>query len=610
MARRSLHDVYDQKSWIKNIHTFQNIPRFFGMVWKTNKGYFLINLIFRLIKSIIPVVMLWVGKLIIDEVILQSSTPDPSFNMMWIYLGFELGLAILSDVTNRIIQLTDGLLGDLYSNKSSVELMQKAAAVDLQLLEDPDFYDKLERARRQTNNRVTLMTNVLGQIQDIITVVSLIAGLVAFAPWLILLLIVAIIPSFINEIKFSNISYSLVRSWTTERRELDYLRYIGANDETAKEIKLFGLADFISNRFDRLADKYYQANKKLAIRRSLWGSLFHLLGDVAYYGAYVLIIIDTVNGQISVGELTFLAGSFNRLRNQLQTIFSRFSRITESALYLKDYFDFIDLEIPSDRSKDLMLAPQHLEGAIKFENVSFTYPRAEKPVLSNLTFTIRKGEKIALVGQNGAGKTTLIKLLMRMYEPSSGTIYLNGVDISRYDRNAYQQLFGAIFQDYIKYYFTAKENIGVGKVQELSNQERIEDSAQKSLAHELIKGLEQNYATQLGRRFGKGKDLSGGEWQKIALARAYMKDPEIIILDEPTSSLDAKAEYEVFQRFIDLTENKTSIIISHRFSTVRLADRIIVLKDGNIFEQGTHEDLLTQEGLYAEMFQLQAKGYL
>ena len=607
----SANDKKNQRlGWIQNAKALQFIPRFFKLIWQTHKGYFFANASLRLIKSLIPVVMLWVGKLIIDEVILQVNSGQGTFDLLWWYLGYEFGLAILSDFINRLIGLTDGLLGDLYSNKSSVDLMNKAAEVELHLLENPEFYDKLERARRQTNNRVGLMSNVLGQVQDIITVVSLIAGLIAFAPWLILLLIVAIVPSFLNEIRFSNTSYSLVRSWTPERRELDYLRYIGANNETAKEVKLFGLADFISNRFAKLADKYYLANKSIAIRRAFWGSLFHLIGDLAYYGAYVLIIKRTVSGDVTVGEMTFLAGSFNRLRNQLQTIFGRFSRITESALYLQDYFDFIDLDTSSNSKSDLLPTPTKLPGNIEFKNVGFTYDGSQIPVLKNISFQISKGEKIALVGQNGAGKTTLIKLLMRMYEPTEGVILLNGIDIQKYPRQEYQQLFGAIFQDFVKYYFTAQENIGIGSVENMEDNKRIKDASQKSLAHDLIQSFEHKYDQQLGKRFGKGKDLSGGEWQKVALARAYMKDPEIIILDEPTSSLDAKAEYEVFQRFIELTKNKTSIIISHRFSTVRLADRIIVLKNGEIFEEGTHSKLVNQKGLYAEMFELQAKGYL
>jgi ATP-binding cassette subfamily B protein len=553
--------------------------------------------------------MLWVGKLIIDEVVLQVDFSEKNFTELWFLLGLEFGLAVISNLFSRIISLTDGLLGDLYANKSSVELIQKSAKLELAQLEDSVFYDKLERARRQTTNRISLMSNVLSQGQDIITVISLITGLIVFEPWLIVLLFIAIIPSFINEIKFSRTSYSLQRSWTPERRELDYLRFIGASDQTAKEVKLFGLANYISTKFAEVAHRYYLANRKLSIQRSLWGSLFNIIGDVAYYWAYLVIIMQTVSGIITIGAMTFLSGSFSRLRGQLQTIFSRFSRITESAMYLQDYFDFIDIETEEDRTEVFQKIPEKIQTGFSFENVSFKYPESEKFVLKNITFSLKKGEKLALVGENGAGKTTLVKLLLRMYEPDEGRILLDGKDIRNYPKSEYQQLFGAIFQDFVKYYFTAGENIGIGYVKEIENRPRVEISAEKSLADKVIADLPENYNQRLGKRFNDGKDLSGGQWQKIALGRAYMKDAEIIVLDEPTAALDARAEYEAFERFVELTKGKTSVIISHRFSTVRMAERILVLKNGTILELGSHEDLLANEGLYAELFELQAKGY-
>jgi ATP-binding cassette subfamily B protein len=553
--------------------------------------------------------MLWVGKLIIDEVVLQVDFSEKNFTELWFLLGLEFGLAVISNLFSRIISLTDGLLGDLYANKSSVELIQKSAKLELAQLEDSVFYDKLERARRQTTNRISLMSNVLSQGQDIITVISLITGLIVFEPWLIVLLFIAIIPSFINEIKFSRTSYSLQRSWTPERRELDYLRFIGASDQTAKEVKLFGLANYISTKFAEVAHRYYLANRKLSIQRSLWGSLFNIIGDVAYYWAYLVIIMQTVSGIITIGAMTFLSGSFSRLRGQLQTIFSRFSRITESAMYLQDYFDFIDIETEEDRTEVFQKIPEKIQTGFSFENVSFKYPESEKFVLKNITFSLKKGEKLALVGENGAGKTTLVKLLLRMYEPDEGRILLDGKDIRNYPKSEYQQLFGAIFQDFVKYYFTAGENIGIGYVKEIENRPRVEISAEKSLADKVIADLPENYNQRLGKRFKDGQDLSGGQWQKIALGRAYMKDAEIIVLDEPTAALDARAEYEAFERFVELTKGKTSVIISHRFSTVRMAERILVLKNGTILELGSHEDLLANEGLYAELFELQAKGY-
>jgi len=592
-----------------NFSSLKFVPRFLGKVYRTHPWFFIANVILRLLKSLIPIALLWVGKEIIDEVIFQVDLDTKDLNRLYWLIGIELFLAIISDVFNRLIALTDGLLGDLYSNSSSIELIQKTAKVELASLEDSEFYDKLERARQQTTSRVSLMSNVLAKIQDIITIISLISGLIYFYPILILLLVISIIPSFINELKYSQSTYSLQKSWTPERRELDYMRMIGASDITAKEIKLFGLADFISNTFKRISDKYYVANRKLAIKKSLWGGTFHILGDLAYYGAYVFIVLKAVAGFVTIGDLTFLAGSFSRLRGQLQTVFSRFSNITQSAMYLQDYFEFIDMDFSNTNSDSYREAPTEFKDRIRFENVSFRYPQSEKNVLNNISFDLIKGEKLALVGENGAGKTTLIKLLLRLYEPTGGRILMDGIPVQEYSKQDYQKMLGAIFQDFVKYYLTAKINIAVGNIDEEHNTEKIKNAAVQSLANDVIESLPEGYEQGLGRRFKKGAELSGGQWQKIALARAYMSDAPIIILDEPTSALDARAESEVFQRFIALTEDRTSIIISHRFSTVRMADRILVLQGGEILELGTHEELLATPQLYAELYELQAEGY-
>lgn len=592
-----------------NFASLKFVPRFLGKVYKTNPRLFIANVFLRLLKSLIPIALLWVGKEIIDEVIFQVDLDTKDLTRLYWLIGIELVLAILSDVFNRLIALTDGLLGDLYSNTSSIELIQKTAKVELASLEDSEFYDKLERARQQTTSRVSLMSNVLAQIQDIITIISLISGLIYFYPILILLLVISIIPSFINELKYSQSTYSLQKSWTPERRELDYMRMIGASDITAKEIKLFGLADFISNTFKRISDKYYKANKKLSIKKSLWGGTFHILGDLAYYGAYVFIVLKAVAGFVTIGDLTFLAGSFSRLRSQLQTVFSRFSSITESAMYLQDYFEFIDMDFSGENPEQYREGPTEFKYSIRFEHVSFRYPQSDKNVLTNISFELIKGEKLALVGENGAGKTTLIKLLLRLYDPTEGQILMDGVPVQEYRKQDYQKMLGAIFQDFVKYYLTAKINIAVGNIDEEENLDKIKNAAVQSLANDVIESLPEGYNQGLGRRFRKGAELSGGQWQKIALARSYMSDAPIIILDEPTSALDARAESQVFQRFIALTEDRTSIIISHRFSTVRMADRILVLQNGQILEMGTHEELLAKPQLYAELFELQAEGY-
>ena len=592
-----------------NLDALRYLPRFFKRVQQSSPLLFWLNIAARLLSSLVPVAMLYVGKLIIDELLRLIDITGGDTTYLWQLVGIELALAISSDLLSRGISLTDGLLGDLYGNQSSVELIEKTHQVELQQLEDAEFYDKLERARQQTTGRVALMSNVLAQGEDLITVVSLIIGLVWFEPWLLVLLVLSIIPSFINEIRFSQSGYSLMRSWTAERRELDYLRYIGANDKTAKEVKLFGLAPFLAGRFSTLAHKYYLVNRSLAVRRASWGSLFNLLGIVAYYGAYVLIIARVLAGVITIGELTFLSGSFNRLRMRLQGMFSRFTRISESALYLRDYFDFLDIEPLQAAVHEQLPVPEQITEGFVFEEVSFRYPDTEANVLNKLNFHLRAGEKLALVGVNGAGKTTLIKLLLRFYQPTEGRILLDGKNIERYDKEAYQQLFGVIFQDFVRYEFTIGENIGVGRVEAMADAPRIARAAELSLAEEVVAGLPEKYEQRLGKRFVRGKELSGGQWQKIALARAYMKDADVMILDEPTSALDARAEYEAFQRFIALTKGKTSVIISHRFSTVRMADRILVLKDGSVLELGTHEELLAADQLYAELFRLQAAGY-
>lgn len=553
--------------------------------------------------------MLWVGKLIVDEIVALSTSDVGNKNALFSFVMIEIILVILSDVLSRVNTLTSNLLGGLYSIKSSVLLIQKTSDVEIQHLEDPDFYDKLERARRQTTGRVSLLNDIMSQIQDIITVASLITALIVFEPLLIALLIIAIIPSFLNEVKFSNAVYSLTKSWTNERRELDYLRYIGANDEHAKEIKLFGLSDFIANRFKVLSDEYYHQNKKLQIKKSLWGGLFNIIGIATYYGAYIFIIFRVIAGALSVGEFTFLSGSFNRLQNQLQRIFFRFSSIGNSALYLQDYFDFIDLKPTDEILKRPKPMPANIEKGFRFENVSFKYPGTDKFILKNISFEINAGEKIAFVGENGAGKSTLIKLILRFYDLTEGKIFLDDIDITEFDKAEYQNFFGVIFQDFIQYNFTLKENIGVGSIENMDDQERISHSAEQSLAIEVVESLAKGYNQQLGKRFLNGTELSGGQWQKIALARAYMKDADVIILDEPTSALDARAEHETFERFIGLTKNKTAIIISHRFSTVRMANRILVLKDGIIKELGTHDELIEKNGLYKELFTLQAVGY-
>jgi ATP-binding cassette subfamily B protein len=601
----------DKKSFREQLGALKNLPKFFRLIWETSKRMTIANLLLRLLKSALPISMLYIGKLIIDEVIwLIDVAGERDLTYLWVLVALELGLAVLSDLINRGITLMDSLLGDLFSNRTSVALIEHAATLDLAQFEDATFYDKLERARRQTVSRVVLMSQVLSQGQDIVTISFLAAGLIAFNPWLILILLIAVVPSFLGESHFNERTYSLSRSWTPERRELDYLRYIGASDETAKEIKTFNLSGFLAGRFKELSDRYYNLNKSITVKRAVWGSALSAMGTLAYYGAYIFILFETVMGVITVGSLTFLAGSFSNMRSLLQGIMTRFSQIAESALYLQDLFDFLELKPQITPPANPLPLPRPIRQGFTFEDVGFRYHNSERWAVRHLSFHLEAGEKLALVGENGAGKTTLVKLLARLYEPSEGRILLDGVDLREYDLNDLRHQVGIIFQDYVRFQMTASDNIAIGQISNVGDKERIQGSAQKSLADLVIQRLPNKYDQVLGKRFDKGVELSGGEWQKVALARAYMRDAQLLILDEPTSALDARAEHEVFLRFSELIEGRTAVLISHRFSTVRMADRILFLEQGQLKELGSHEELLAKNGKYAELFLLQAKGYL
>ncbi len=595
----------------EQFQALKNLPRFLRMVWHTHRGMTTGNIALRIIKSAIPLLMLYIGKEIIDEVIaLMPGGTGGDMRYLWIMVGLELGLAVISEIINRCITLLDSLLGDLFANYTSVRLIEHAASLDLYQFEDADFYDKLERARRQTVGRTILMSQVLSQLQDMITILFLSIGLIAFSPWLILILIIAVIPAFLGESHFNHRSYSLIRNWTPQRRELDYLRYIGASDVTAKEVKIFNLSDFLTQRYKKVSDEYYEANKKLAIKRYLWGVCLSALGTISYYGAYVFIVIQTVGGAITVGTLTFLAGSFSRMRSMLQAMMQRFTAIAHGALYLQDLFDFLEI-VPNIKSPEKpVMIPESIQHGFTFDNVGFKYPGSEQWALRGISFHLEAGEKMALVGENGAGKTTLVKLLARLYEPTEGRILMDGVDLREYGLKELRAAIGIIFQDYVRFQMKASENIAIGQIDAVADMELIESASQKSLAHPVVEELPHQYEQILGKRFADGVELSGGQWQKVALARAYMREAQLLILDEPTAALDARAEHEVFLRFAELIQGKSAVLISHRFSTVRMADRILFLEKGRRKELGSHDELLAQDGQYAELFNLQAQGYV
>ena len=536
------------------VAALSNLPAFFKLVWETSHWLTIVNSLLRIARSAMPLALLYTGKLIIDQVITLSRHQSLNTTYLWKLIAFEFGLAILTDALSRSITLMDALLGDLFSNHTSVKIMTHAATLDLDQFEDPVFYDKLERARQQTIGRTMLLSQVMAQVQDLITMGFLAAGLMTFNPWLIILLLIAIIPAFLGESYFNDQSYALTRGQTPERRELDYLRYLGASDETAKEVKIFDLSGFIIERFRELSGKFYLDNKRLSINRSLWGTIFAIAGSAGYYAAYVVIIARTINGSVTVGGLTFLAGSFRQLRGLLEGILSRFTAVSQGAVYLRDFFEFFYIEPKIKLSPNPLPFPKPIKLGFVFENVGFKYTNADNWANRHLSFTLHPGEKLALVGENGAGKTTLVKLLARLYDPTEGRIMLDGKDLREYEITELRSNVGIIFQDYLRYQMTFAQNIAAGNINEQFNRPLIETSAQKSLADKLAEKFPAAYDQQLGKRFAGGVELSGGEWQKVALARAYMRDAQLLILDEPTSALDARAEFSVFERFAELTK--------------------------------------------------------
>ena len=610
MARPQVNTIAPETLTFKErLQALRNIPAFFKLVWQTSPLMTVISLVLRIIRSAMPVTLLYIGKLIIDGVIQLRHTHGGDIHHLWQLVAAEFAFAIFTDALSRAITLTESLLGDRFGNYTSIRIMNHAATLDLDQFEDAEFYDKLERARQQTTGRTVLLGQIMSQLQDVITMAFLATGLMAFNPWLIVLLLFAIIPAFLGESYFNDRNYLLTRGQTPERRELDYVRYLGASDQTAKEIKTFDLSDFIIDRFKQLSDGFYKDGKRLAIQRSLWGTFFAMLGSIGYYAAYVFIIISTVEGKVTVGALAFLAGSFRQLRSLLESILTRFSTVSQGAIYLRDFFEFFEIKPKIVQSENPLPFPKTIQQGFVFEDVGFRYHNSERWANRHLSFTLFAGEKLALVGENGAGKTTLVKLLSRLYDPTEGRILLDGVDLREYDLVDLRLNVGVIFQDYLRYQMTFAQNIAVGNIKQIANRELIERSAKQSLAESLIPKLPDGYDQQLGKRFANGVDLSGGEWQKVALARAYMRDAQLLILDEPTSALDARAEYQVFQRFSELTKERSAILISHRFSTVRMADRILVLEKGELKEIGNHHELLAKGGIYAELFELQAMGY-
>ena len=595
--------------WRERFSALRNVPAVLRFVWESGPTVVVLGLVSRVIAALLPPALFWVSKLIIDTIFHILTTHQPIQPRLWWLVAVEFGLAVGAGALGRVIDYLDALLAGKYTHHVSVRVMEHAASLDLMAYEDPAFYDRLERARVQATDRLYMIQAIGRLIQQVITTITLSISIMVFSPWLLLLLVVGVIPAFVGETHFAFLGYAKNFRQTPIRRQLDYLRILGGSKEAAKELKLFGLKDFLTGRFKGLSTQVYEEDIALARRKVVAGGFLTAIGTAGYYTAYVFAVWRTVTGVFSFGTLTLLANAIREASSNLQQTFSTLSTIADQALFLTDLIAFFEMRPTIQSKPNALPAPRPIQRGFEFRNVSFRYPGSSRLILNGLNFHLHPGERIALIGENGEGKTTIVKLLTRLYDPVEGQVLLDGVDLREYNLEDLYREIGVIFQDFMRYEMTARENIAVGKIEQIDNLPLVEQSAQKSMAEDVVAKLPSGYEQMLGRRFDGGVDLSGGEWQKIALARAYLRDAQVLILDEPTSALDARSEYEVFQRFAELTTGKMALFISHRFSTVRMADRIVVLENGRIAEEGNHDALTNLGGRYAEMFELQAASY-
>jgi ATP-binding cassette, subfamily B, bacterial len=617
--------------WVNRLSGLYYIIPLVKMFWNTHRIFTITIFLLRFLRALIPISVFFVGKLIIDTVI--AAQKDTSFLLyLWIFVFVEFCIVFAGEVVTKLSCLVEGLLSDLFSIHSSVKLMEHASTLDLYQFEDSSFYDQLNRAQEQTSNRVGLMGEVLRVFQELFTIVSLGIALWSYNFWFLIALAVAVLPSFFSETHFSGLLYSFLNRWTPERRKLDYIRKLGTSDKTVKETQVFGLSPWLIFRYKSMSERFFKENQRISIKRARNSLYLAIIGNVGYYGALCLILKQAVGGAITLGTLTFLIITFARSRDAIQRFLSAATVVIEQSLYLKDLFSFFELRPNIVSKPDAIKVSETIKTGFVFEDVGFCYPGSSSWAVRNINLTLGPGECVALVGENGSGKTTLIKLLARLYDPTEGRILLDGIDLREYEIASLRSGISVIFQDFVRYSLRLDENIGFGDIdkvknyllqidQDSKNSDRFDslnktivpkeiiNAAEASLANSLSSRFQCGYSQMLGRGFDDGVDLSGGEWQKVALARAYMRHSQVIILDEPTAALDARSEFEVFERFSKLVKGRMSMVISHRFSTVRMADRIVVLDKGSIKEEGSHQELITMGGLYAELFNLQAAGY-
>ena len=595
-------------AWADRIRALKNVPPVLHFVWESGPSVVSWNIAIRITVAFLPVGIGIIGRFIIDGInrLHQQQSLPPHF---WWLVGTEMALAVLTGVLSRAVDYFDNLLADRYTHHVSVEVMRKAASLDVTVYEDPIFYDRLERARVQATDRLAMIQQMGRLIQQSVTAIAFSAVLVRYSPFLLLLLIAGILPAFLGESHFAFLTYAKNFRQTPARRQMDYLRQVGGSKEAAKELKLFNLSGYLTDRFTELSLKIFEENVALNKRRLFWGGLLAITGQLGYYGAYGYSIYQTIQGRYSIGDLTLITTAIMQAMANIQQAFSTASGVADQALFLTDLLAFFEMKPTVANKENGLPIPSPIRLGFEFRNVSFVYPGTDRRVLSNFNFTLRPGERVALIGENGQGKTTVVKLITRLYDPSEGQILLDGIDLREYDLADLHGEIGVIFQDFMRYEMTARENIAVGRIEVPHTHMEIEHAAEKSLAAGVIARLHGGYDQMLGRRFETGVDLSGGEWQKLALARAYLRDAQLLILDEPTAALDAKSELQVFERFAELTQGKMALLISHRFSTVRMADRIVVLEGGLLVEEGNHKQLMALGERYAAMFEMQAASY-
>src|SRR5215469_11871020 len=562
------------EAWRQRALALRNVPPALRIVWQSGRSVVVLGLITRVAASALPLALLWVTKLIIDSIVHPVGAPHVFSNRLWGLIALEFAIAVAIGVLSRFIDYLDSLLAEKYMRYVSLLVMKHAATLDLQAYEDPVFYDRLERARVQATDRLGMIQAIGRLVQQTITAILMSISIAAFSPWLLLLLCAGVLPAFLGESHFAFLGYAKNFRQTPIRRQLDYLRQLAGSKEAAKELKLFGLSAFLEDRFANLYREIYDEDVALSRRRFVLGSWLSILGSMGYYSAYVVVIWKTVQGVITIGSLTFLAGAIQQASLNIQQVFSTLSGIADQALFLTDLLAFFDMKPTIQSKPNALPVPKPITRGFEFRNVSFRYPGTDRVILNRLNFHLDPGERVALIGENGQGKTTLVKLITRLYDPSEGEILLDGVDLREYDLEDLYREIGVIFQDFMRYEMTARENIAVGRIEAAADAQLLQTAAEKSMAADVIGRLPGVYDQMLGRRFDGGVDLSGGEWQKVALARAYLRDAQLLILDEPTAALDARSEYEVFRRFAELTAGKLALFISHRFSTVRMADRI------------------------------------